>query len=146
MTSADRSRLRDQLIRHEGLKLSAYQDHLGFWTIGVGRLIDARRGGHITEPEALYLLDNDINSHLDDLARFPWFGALDPIRQRALLDMHFQLGAGGFRGFTQMLAALTRKDYADAAVAARASKWAREDTPARAAVVTAMLETGTEAA
>ena len=35
----------EQLRRNEGEVLHAYQDHLGFWTIGVGRLIDKRKGG-----------------------------------------------------------------------------------------------------
>lgn len=144
MTSADRDALRQQLVRHEGLKLSAYADHLGYLTIGVGRLIDARKGGRITEPEAMLLLDNDINGCLEDLSRFAWFASLDPVRARAVIDMRFQLGPGGMRGFTQMLAALERRDYAVAALHARQSKWAQRDTPERARDVTAMLETGTE--
>jgi lysozyme len=143
MTSADREALRQDLIRDEGLKLSAYQDHLGFWTIGVGRLIDARKGGGITKPEAMVLLDNDIRVCMEDLAMWPWFQQLNGVRQRALLNMRFQLGSGGFRGFRQMRAALEAGDPALAAVRARHSKWAREDTPERAARVTAMLETGT---
>lgn len=144
MTSADRDALRQKLIAHEGLRLSAYQDHLGFWTIGVGRLIDARKGGTISKPEAMTLLDNDINACLDDLSTFSWFQSLDPVRQRALCDMRFQLGSGGFRGFQQMIAALEDGNYADAAAAARDSKWARSDSPERAKSVTAMLETGQE--
>ena len=35
--------LSKQLERDEGRVRHAYQDHLGYWTIGVGRLIDARR-------------------------------------------------------------------------------------------------------
>ena len=143
MTSLDREALRAQLIRHEGLKLSAYQDHLGFWTIGVGRLIDARKGGHISTDEAMLLLDNDVKACLDDLASFAWFEGLNPVRQMAMLDLRFQLGSGGLRQFRQMLAALERKDFSGAAMAARDSKWARADTPARAATVTAQIETGT---
>lgn len=142
MTSEDREAVRRQLVRHEGLKLSAYQDHLGFWTIGVGRLIDARRGGGITEPEAMLLLDNDVKVCLEDLALWPWFQRLNAVRQRALIDMRFQLGSAGFQGFRQMRAALEAGDPVRAAQLARQSKWAREQTPQRAATVTAMLETG----
>ena len=46
----------DLLIAEEGEKLSAYQDSMGFWTIGVGRLIDARKGGGISQEESRYLL------------------------------------------------------------------------------------------
>ena len=37
-----------QLRREEGSIPHAYQDHLGFWTIGVGRLIDERKGGGLS--------------------------------------------------------------------------------------------------
>jgi lysozyme len=32
--------IKQQLIRDEGVVPCAYQDHLGYWTIGVGRLIE----------------------------------------------------------------------------------------------------------
>lgn len=144
MTSAERENVRQQLVQHEGLKLSAYQDHLGFWTIGVGRLIDARKRGGISRGEAMALLDNDINACLSDLATFEWFGVLNAVRTKALIDMRFQLGSVGFRGFTQMHAALTRRDYPAAAAAGRDSKWCAVDTPERAQTVMRQLETGAE--
>ena len=119
-----------------------YQCPAGKWTLGYGRNIE---DVGISAEEARDLLDTDINACLDDLCTFQWFYALDPIRQRALVDMRFQLGSGGFRGFVQMIAALGRGDYAGAAAAARDSKWARTDSPERAKTVTAMLETGAEA-
>lgn len=141
MTSAERDALRQDLIRDEGLRLTAYRCPAGFITIGVGRNLEGRG---ISKSEALHLLDNDINACLEDLGRFAWWGALNPVRQKALLNMRFQLGSGGFRAFTQMLAALDRRDFTAAAVAGRASKWAREDTPQRAARVLAQLDTGAE--
>ena len=39
--------MRDELIRQlrgdEGERSRVYQDHLGFWAIGVGRLMDKRQ-------------------------------------------------------------------------------------------------------
>jgi hypothetical protein len=61
------SELTAQLRRDEGEVLHAYSDHLGFTTIGVGRLIDKRRGGGITKEESKYLLENDIDRKLRDL-------------------------------------------------------------------------------
>ena len=46
-------------MEEEGLVLHAYEDHLGYLTIGYGRLIDKRRGGGISKAEAEYLLLND---------------------------------------------------------------------------------------
>jgi lysozyme len=42
----------EQLRRDEGEVLHAYQDKYGYWTIGVGRLIDARKGGGISVEES----------------------------------------------------------------------------------------------
>lgn len=141
MTSAERDALRQDLVRDEGLRLTVYQCPAGYPTIGVGRNLEGRG---ISKLEAFYLLDNDINACLDDLASFAWWGALNPVRQRAVLNMRFQLGSGGFRAFTDMLAALERRDYAAAAAAGRHSKWARTDSPERAARVTRQIETGAE--
>jgi len=75
------------LIRDEGEVHHAYQDSLGFWTLGIGRLIDQRRGGGITHDEALFLLQNDIESKTEDLDRaLPWWKTLSEVRQRALLN------------------------------------------------------------
>jgi len=139
MTSADRDAIRQQLVAHEGLRLTVYKCSAGYLTVGVGRNLEGRG---ISKDEAFYLLDNDIRACLDDLATFAWFGRLNAVRQRAVLDMRFQVGSGGFRAFKQMLAALERGDYVAAAAAARDSKWARVDSPARATTVTRQLETG----
>ena len=139
--STEREAVRQDLVRDEGLRLTVYTCPAGYQTIGVGRNLE---GHGISKAEAFYLLDNDINVCLEDLARFAWWGALNPVRQKALLNMRFQLGSGGFRAFKQMLAALDARDFAAAAAAARDSKWARQDSPARAVRVTAQLASGAE--
>ena len=141
MTSAERENVRQDLVRDEGLRLTAYTCPAGYITVGVGRNLEGRG---ISKAEAFVLLDNDINACLEDLATFAWWGALNPVRQKALLNLRFQLGSGGFRAFKDMLAALERRDYVAAAAAARDSKWARVDSPERALRVTAQIETGAE--
>lgn len=64
-----RAELTKQLRRDEGEVLSAYQDHLGYWTIGVGRLIDKRKGGGLTSEESDYLLGNDIDKRDKELQK-----------------------------------------------------------------------------
>lgn len=134
--------IRDQLIRDEGRVLSAYQDHLGFWTIGVGRLIDKRRGGGISQDEADYLLDNDIRKCRSQiLARWPWVESLDAVRQAVLVNMCFQLGINGLAGFTNTLKLMRKGDYAGASAGMLASQWARQ-TPARAQRLAAQMKEG----
>jgi lysozyme len=143
MTYIDwREGLRLQLLRHEGVKRSAYQDHLGYWTIGVGRLIDERKGGGLSMAEIEYLLDNDINRVIHDLeTSLPgslWF-TLSGKQKQALANMAFQLGLGGLMKFKKMLAALERGDLEKAEEEALNSRWA-EQTPNRAREVAAMLK------
>lgn len=131
-----------QLRRDEGEVLHAYQDHLGFWTIGIGRLIDQRKGGGITSEEAAYLLANDIAKFTTALrARLPWFGRLDEARQGVLANMAFQLGIDGVLGFKNTLALVDAGDYEGAARGMLASKWAQQ-TPARAGRLALQMRTG----
>jgi lysozyme len=55
---------------HEGRVLHAYRDSLGFWTIGVGRLIDARKGAKLPE-HILEQLTPDVQREFDALATLP---------------------------------------------------------------------------
>jgi len=136
-------RLIEQLRRDEGEVLHAYADHLGWTTIGVGRLIDGRKGGGITKEESAYLLDNDIKRIDAELrSRLPWFWKLDETRQAALVAMAFQLGPAGLMGFPRMLACVRDGRYAEAETHALASKWAREQTPARARRVARQIASG----
>ena len=123
--------LLSQLYRDEGEILDAYQDSLGFWTIGIGRLIDRRKGGGISHEESGLLLLNDIKKHTDEvISRLPWALSLPGPRLGALINMHFQMGNGLF-GFVNTLELMRTGQWAAAAKAMLASKWAKQ-TPERA--------------
>ena len=140
--SFDRVKLRAQIARHEGLKLHAYKDSLGFLTIGYGRLIDQRKGGGLTQEEADHLLDNDIYRTCQELdTRIPWWRELDDVRQRVLIDMAFNLGVGGLLTFKNTLAAVKASDFKKAAANMRKSLWASQ-VKSRAVRLSEMMETG----
>jgi lysozyme len=141
MTSADRAELRTLIMACEGYRRKPYHCTAGKLTVGYGRNLD---DVGIDQEEARYLLDRDINKVILDLALFPWFESLDAVRQRALINMQFQLGLGGFHAFQKMLVALAKKDYETAAHEMLDSKWARSDTPARAKAMAEMVRTGTQ--
>lgn len=132
----------EQLKRDEGIKLHAYQDHLGFWTLGIGRLIDIRKGGGITEEEAEYLLANDIARRKRDLMlSLPWFADLDEARQGALVNMAFQLGTAGLLAFKKSLELIRQGKYTAAHNELLESRWAQQ-TPARAQRIAKQIMTG----
>ena len=131
-----------ELERDEGRVLHAYTDSLGYLTIGIGRLIDKRRGGGISNEEADLLKRNDIariRRQLDEM--LPWWRGMSPARQRAIQNMTFQLGIAGLLRFTSTLRHLEAGNYASAAANMRGSLWARQ-TPARAERVIRMIELG----
>lgn len=131
-----------QLRREEGVKASAYQDHLGYWTIGVGRLIDARKGGGLTEDEIDYLLANDVRRKTEEVrAALPWYDSLNDARKAVLVGMAFQMGTAGLLGFKQTLAAVRDERYAHAAGLMMQSSWAKQ-TPGRANRMARQMETG----
>ncbi len=134
--------LTEELVRDEGEALHCYQDSAGYWTIGVGILIDPRRGGGITREESRYLLANRIAGKVAELdAALPWWRSLSPNRQRVLLNMVFNLGLKGLLGFRGTLAAIQRGDYERAHEGMLASKWARQ-VGARARRLAAMMREG----
>jgi lysozyme len=134
--------LNEQLRRDEGEVLHAYQDHLGYWTLGVGRLIDKRKGGGITAAESAYLLDNDITSKTYELVvALPWVDQLDPVRRAVLQNMAFQLGITGLLSFKNTLNFVKNGNYAQAAMNMQISKW-HSQTPERSDRLIKQMITG----
>jgi len=132
----------DQIKEDEGCVLYAYDDHLGYSTIGYGRLIDRRKGGGISQEEALYLLKNDVSSKLESLKKsIDWLDQLDDARKAVLLNMSFQLGIAGLMKFKNTLAYIEAGDYENAAAGMLNSKWASQ-TPNRVQRLAEQMRTG----
>ena len=129
-----------ELLRYqEGEILHAYPDHLGYLTIGVGRLIDERKGGGISKLESSYLLNNDILRTEHDLDNYlPWWRNQSPVRMMAITSMCFQMGINKFLNFKNMLSSWEQGDFNNAAHHALDSLWARQ-TPKRALEIAAMI-------
>jgi len=137
-----KEQLLKQLRRDEGEVLSAYQDHLGFWTIGVGRLIDKRKGGGLSPEESEFLLNNDVDTRINALeAAFPWFKGMDEARKGVLVNMSFQMGVKGLKAFKNTLASVANGLYEKAAAQMLQSLWASQ-TPERAKRLSEQMKTG----
>jgi lysozyme len=129
-----------ELRRDEGEELTAYLDTMGLWSIGVGHLLDPKRGanpapfgidlrngGAITANQSEALLLSDIKAKTAELdAAIPWWRGLSDARQRALLNMAFNLGVAGLLGFKNTLAAVKAGDYAAASRGMLTSRWASQ--------------------
>lgn len=133
------SLLEKDLYGDEGCKLSVYKDHLGFWTIGIGTLVDDRKGGGITLDEAYYLLRNRLKAKFDDMDKqMPWWRGHPECVQRALANMAYQMGVDGLLEFKNSLALLKARQYNESADNFLKSLWAKQ-TPERAKRVTDLI-------
>lgn len=117
----------EQLRRDEGVVEHAYEDSLGYLTIGVGFLIDKKKGGRIPEPVIDFWLQYEIREKRSELiASLPWFTKLDDARQGVLLNMAFNLGTTGLLNFKETLALVESGKYSDAAKEMLNSRWANQ--------------------
>jgi len=132
-----------KLIEHEGECLSAYQDSEGWWTIGIGHLIDARKGGRITKRASRILFDDDVAFYTASArANFPWIDHLDAVRQDVIVMLCFNMGVEGLKTFHLMIAAIEQEQWDQAAFELFNSLWARQVQPNRRDELCNALETG----
>ena len=83
----------DLIKSFEGLRLKAYKDAVGVWTIGYGHTKTATPGTVISEPEAEALLRNDLaeaQGAVERLVKQP----LTDNEYAALVSFVFNLGSG----------------------------------------------------
>lgn len=147
----DRYKLERELIRDEGWRSKPYKCTAGHWTIGVGHkmhpgeLVGVIRDIEWSSEKIFQTLEQDINlairgcEHVFCCSKFETFS---DARQRALVNMVFQMGAGGVMGFRKMVNAIYADDWVRAHNEALDSKWARSDSPARAKRVAKMILEG----
>ena len=129
------------LKAHEGVETHCYVDSRGLATIGVGRCIEKGSLG-LSQSEIEMLLTNDIDRVIRDLgSEYAWFSGLDEVRQAAMIDLAFNLGATRLRGFKKALEAMENEQYQDAAFHFSDSLWAKQ-VGLRAKEIAAMIHTG----
>lgn len=144
----DLEKMRRDLVRDEGVRLRAYVDTTGNWTIGVGHKIRHGDGlsqrSMLTNDQAMTLLDEDIAEHWDALVHaLPWVTGLDEVRQRAVLNMAYNLGVPGLCAFTPTLAHVQREEWSDVVEHLGHTKWAWQ-VGARATRIAQQLLTGAD--
>lgn len=99
--------------RFEGIRLVAYDDGVGVWTIGVGHTKGVKRGDVITMEQADQFLSEDLaeaEAAVNRCVKVP----LEQCQFDALASWTFNLGAGSLSGST-MLKRLNEGDKDSAA-------------------------------
>ena len=129
----------EDLKRDEGWVSTAYNDSLGYITIGYGFLIDPKKDGELPKEIAEKWLEYAVKLRWDQLIKkIPWAEDLPPNVQRALNNMAYQLGVRGVLNFKRMMKALKAGDMWLASVEALDSTWSKQ-TPKRAKRVAKMM-------
>lgn len=122
----NRADLAEDVMRAEGLRLHAYQDTVGVWTVGYGHA-GVAPGTVWTCEQAVDALRADLDDAEADCERhLPWWSELDGVRQAALCEMMFNMGWPRLSGFKNALAAIGSKDFSRAAFEMMNSTWAKQ--------------------
>ena len=118
------------LIKHEGIRVHPYKCSEDKLTIGIGRNLEANG---ISEEEAMYLLDNDIDRVIKNLDKvFPAWKVMPSKARLVCIDMCFQMGITGFMNFRRTRALMEMGAWLEASEELLRSKYAVQ-TPNRAA-------------
>ncbi len=119
-----------QIIIDEDYRSCAYNDSLGKRTIGFGHLIKkGEKFGCLTPKQAIDLLKQDYLIAKTVVQKDYVWAVGDT--QRALINMHYQMGQGRVKLFKKALRALEDEDYYTAAIELMDSRWYVQ-TPRRA--------------
>ena len=110
------------IVKHyEGLRLQAYDDGVGVWTIGYGTIRypngqPVRPGDVITQAQAETYLQNDIKGYTQKLAAtVPFWNQMSANMHAALISFAYNLGPAfyGSGGFETISRDLREKNWSD---------------------------------
>ena len=133
----------------EGLRLKAYKDTLGFWTVGYGhKLPDAQDGDHewegyvITNEQADAWFMEDLKKARTSALGLPHMVGVCGQRVNAIIELVFNMGLTHLLDFRKMWAAWKAQDFETAAKELLDSKWAAQVGPARSRRIAELIMTG----
>lgn len=132
------SKILNELRKDEGLRLKAYQDHLGVWTIGYGTNLQVLE---ITEATAEKWLRAELDAIREQADKLPLYAGLDSTRKNVILSMMYQMGVDGTLAFKNMWRAIEEGDFEQAGEEMIDSKWYTQ-TPGRASRMAERMTTG----
>ena len=123
----------DSIKKHEGFSPVVYKCTAGYDTIGYGKRIKYLK---VTEEQSLEWLEEDLEHlHYVLADKYDWFLPAEEEVKDIVMEMAYQLGVSAFSKFKKTIRLIKVKDYKAASIEMLDSKWARNDTPSRAKVL-----------
>lgn len=140
-------RLTSDIQGAEGLRLEAYKDSLGYWTVGYGHLLGNSKdwtGYTITEADANAFLLRDIDNARVQAEGLPEWQYLDTAcRENAVIELVFNLGLVKWLEFVHTRECIEAQDWEGAATNLLDSDWAEQVGPVRSKRLANYLRSGT---
>ena len=141
------SKLKEEIIRDEGVVYEIYNDHLGYATFGIGHLVkddDPEKGQPVGTPVSQERVDevweHDYAEHVEECGKlYPDLENYPDEVQRVLVNMTFNMGMTRLSKFKNFKTAIESNDWKQAAVEGRDSRWYNQVTN-RAERLMTMLE------
>ena len=120
----DKQIIKDRLIDFEAMVLQPYKCANGFLSLGVGRNLDANG---ISEEEALYLLNNDIEAVIDQLDKHWKVWRSFPLAaQYVCIDLVFNMGINAWMSFRKTRGHMELGQWEEASKELLDSKYANQ--------------------
>mgnify|MGYP003125002506 FL=1 len=128
--------LRDEIKRDEGCVYSVYLDHLNLPTTGIGHLVTEWDeeygkpvGTEVSEDRVNELFAKDIEVTIDECKLlYNNFDDMPEELQHILANMMFNMGRPRLSRFHKMKKAVDEKNYVEAAVQMKDSRWYKQVT------------------
>lgn len=154
----DVNHLDASILVNEGFCANPYKDTVGKWTFGEGRcletspltgvewkrLLDSNEiSVTVTKAGSQYMVDEIVAACVAQCRNhLPNWGALDDVRQNAIIEFCYQCGsADALVKFGTLASLLAQGDWAGAAADVLTTRWAAQ-TPHRAERFNAMITSG----
>lgn len=97
----------------------------------------------LDDEEAQWLTQHRAQKTVTSLAQFPWYATLDPVRQVAVADIAYNIGALGLLHWPKFLSDLETKDFASAGNEIQSNVlWISQVHPVRATRIKQMIISG----
>lgn len=120
--------LETRIKRHEGCRLTPYEDTEGILTVGYGRNL---KDVPFTQAEVDFMFLTDFDRAVKGAESFAGYESLNMVRKGVIIEMVFQMGRNGVYQFKKFWAAIDERDWQKAHDEMLDSQWNRQ-TPERA--------------
>ena len=121
------TKLKKRIKKNEGYSESAYQDLLGFFTIGYGHLIKSKEKyflkGSFTKNILEKLFENDFSKAVNNYNKYYKKERHSSHTEEVLIEMIFQLGIKGQQKFVKMNKHIQIKNFYMASLEMKSSVW-----------------------